>query len=60
MRKRFLVSVESRYEVKADSELEAKAFAMAAAAGCGVEALGVSDRVDCRGSDVICCTEETE
>jgi hypothetical protein len=59
-KKLFLVSVEARYEVKADSEAQAKAFAIAAACACGVEARGVTDRVELRGSEVICCSEETD
>jgi hypothetical protein len=54
----FLVSIESRYVVKADDETQAKALAMAAASCCGVEAPGIADCVECRGSDLICCTEE--
>lgn len=60
MSKTYLVSVETRYLVTADNEAEAKAFALAAAACCGVEARGVQDRVSQRGSDIIDCSEETE
>lgn len=57
---KFLVSIEARYVVVAESEAQAEAFALAAANCCGVEARGVTDRVDCRGADMICCTVEEE
>ncbi len=58
MRQQYLVSVESRYLVKASSETEASAFALAAASCCGIVAPGIADRVDASGSDLICCTLE--
>ena len=56
----FLVSIDARYIVKAADETEAKAFAIAAASCCGVQAPGIADRVECRCSDLICCTCESE
>lgn len=58
MKEQYLVSVEARYVVTATSEAEAEAFAIAAAECCGVDAPGIYDRVDCRGTDLVCCTKE--
>ena len=57
---KFLVSVEARYIVVAENEDQALAAALAAANACGIEAPGICDRVECRGADLICCTEEEE
>lgn len=57
MKEEYLVSIEARYVVKASNETEAQAFAIAAASCCGVSAPGVADRVEVRGSDVVCCSK---
>lgn len=57
---KFLVSVEARYVVEAQSQDQAEVLALAAASCCGTRAPGVADSVDCRGADMICCTVEEE
>jgi hypothetical protein len=57
---KFLVSVEARYVVEAQSQDQAEALAIAAASCCGTRAPGIADSVDCRGTDLICCTREED
>lgn len=55
---KYLVSVEVRYVVSAKDEYTAKALAIAAVGLCGVKNNLVEESVDCRGTDIVCITEE--